>query len=60
MRNVRIKIMGRTLAVLVCWALVQTASAFAMSCTTQTYILNGKITTCQTCCTWGNCTTMCF
>lgn len=30
------------------------------SCTTHTYFVNGKYTTCTTCCYGGNCTTSCF
>lgn len=33
--------------------------AFA-GCTTQTIIYGGKIVTCTTCCSFGNCTTNCF
>jgi hypothetical protein len=29
-------------------------------CTTQTYNINGKFTTCTTCCYGGNCNTTCF
>lgn len=30
------------------------------SCSTHTYIVNGKMVTCTTCCYYGNCTTNCF
>jgi len=30
------------------------------ACTTHTYIINGKMVTCTTCCYNGNCTTNCF
>ncbi len=30
------------------------------SCTTQTFMMNGKITICTTCCVGSNCTTNCF
>lgn len=30
------------------------------SCTTQTYMMNGKTTICTTCCYGSNCTTSCF
>jgi len=30
------------------------------SCTTTTYIINGRVTMCQTCCYGGACTVSCF
>jgi len=37
------------------------ATAAYAACTTQTYIMNGKIVTCTVCCdSMGNCTTNCF
>lgn len=38
-----------------------TAGPALASCRTHTYILNGKVVTCSTCCYGnGNCTTNCF
>lgn len=37
----------------------QTAPAFA-SCTTHTYMLDGRFVTCTTCCYGSNCNTTCF
>lgn len=34
-------------------------SAYA-SCVTHTFIINGRVVTCSTCCFSGNCTTSCF
>lgn len=39
--------------------LLVSASAYAM-CTTQTFDMGGKITTCTTCCYEGQCHTTCF
>jgi hypothetical protein len=30
------------------------------SCSTNTYIMNGRVVTCTTCCYGANCTTNCF
>jgi hypothetical protein len=30
------------------------------ACSSHTYIVNGKMITCTTCCYYGNCTTNCF
>lgn len=30
------------------------------ACTTHTYTINGRMTTCTTCCYNGNCTTTCY
>lgn len=33
----------------------------AQACTSQTYIIKGRMTVCTTCCdSWGNCTTTCM
>jgi hypothetical protein len=39
--------------------LLFTGAAYA-ACTTHTYMVNGKMLTCTTCCYNGNCTTSCF
>ncbi len=39
--------------------LAATTVAYA-SCSTHTYFVNGKMTTCTTCCNGGNCTTSCI
>ena len=36
------------------------ATAVYAQCTTHTYTINGKMTTCTTCCYYGNCTTTCY
>ena len=36
------------------------ATAVYAQCTTHTYVVNGKYTTCTTCCYNGNCTTTCY
>lgn len=36
-------------------AILITASAYAAACTTQTFIVNGKVTTCTTCGTVTTC-----
>jgi hypothetical protein len=36
------------------------AGAVYAQCTTQTIIIGGKMTTCTTCCSFGNCTTTCI
>lgn len=36
------------------------ATSVYAACTTQTYFINGKMTTCTTCCYGGNCTTNCY
>jgi hypothetical protein len=41
------------------WALT-TATLVYANCTTSTYMYNGKMVVCQTCCYGGNCTTNCF
>lgn len=43
-------------------AIILAASATAVwaSCTTNTYYINGKMTTCTVCCTQFGCTTSCF
>lgn len=40
--------------------LAATATMVWASCTTHTYWVNGRVTTCTTCCYGGNCTTNCF
>lgn len=40
--------------------LALSASIVYASCTTNTYIINGKMTTCTTCCYGSNCTTSCM
>lgn len=40
-------------------ALATAATAAYASCTTHTYMLNGKLVTCTTCCYYGNCNTTC-
>ena len=45
--------------VLVLAILTSTMPAWA-ACTTTTYIINGKVMTCTTCCFNGNCTVNCF
>lgn len=35
-------------------------ASIAWACTTHTYFLNGRMVTCTTCCSFGNCTTNCF
>ena len=40
--------------------LVLFASAAYAACTTTTYIIDGKITICTTCCYAGNCTVTCY
>ena len=39
--------------------LVFAGAAYA-ACTTHTYMVNGKMVTCTTCCYGGNCNTTCF
>lgn len=42
-------------------ALSVVATAAYASCTTQTIIVDGRVTTCTSCCdSWGNCTVTCF
>lgn len=36
------------------------AGSVYAACTTHTYIVNGRMVTCTTCCYGGNCTTNCF
>ncbi len=40
--------------------LAAVASAAWAACSTHTYMINGKIVTCTTCCYGNNCTTNCF
>ena len=40
--------------------LATVASLVWASCTTHTYMMNGKMVTCTTCCYGSNCTTNCF
>lgn len=40
-------------------ALMAVATAAYANCTTHTSMINGKMTTCTTCCYYGNCTTTC-
>jgi len=35
-------------------------AGLAYACSTHTYILNGKVVTCTTCCAGQNCTTNCW
>jgi hypothetical protein len=35
------------------------ATAVYANCSTQTFVINGKVTVCTTCCYYGNCTTTC-
>ena len=39
--------------------LVFAGAAYA-ACTSHTYMVNGRMLTCQTCCYGNNCTTTCF
>ena len=41
-------------------AFLAAASAAAASCSTHSYIVNGKLTMCTTCCNSGSCTTTCI
>ena len=36
------------------------AGSVYAACTTHTYFVNGKLTTCTTCCYGGNCNTTCI
>ena len=36
------------------------ATSVYAACSTHTYVVNGKMMTCTTCCYNGNCTTNCF
>lgn len=45
---------------LIAIALAVAATAAWAACTTHTYIINGKVVTCTTCCYGNNCTTNCF
>lgn len=40
--------------------LAASASFVWANCTTHTYFVNGRMTTCTVCCYGGNCTTSCF
>jgi hypothetical protein len=40
--------------------LAATATMVWASCTTHTYYVNGRYTTCTTCCYGGSCSTNCF
>jgi hypothetical protein len=46
--------------VLAAIALTTAATAVWASCTTHTYIMNGRMVTCTTCCYGSNCSTNCF
>ena len=50
MRKVILAILGMAMLPAVAYA----------SCTTNTYIVNGRVTTCTTCCTGSYCTTTCI
>lgn len=41
-------------------ALAVTSAAAYAACTTHTYVVNGRIVTCTTCCFGSNCTTNCI
>ena len=46
--------------VLAALAAMGVATSVYAACTTTTYTINGKITTCTTCCYGSSCTTNCF
>ena len=46
--------------VLLAIASLAVATTAYAACTTHTYMINGKMTTCTTCCFNGNCTTTCY
>ena len=41
-------------------ALLGLSAAAYAACTTHTYIVNGRMMTCTTCCTGSSCTTTCI
>jgi hypothetical protein len=46
--------------VLATLAAMGVATSVYAACSTHTYMVNGKMMTCTTCCNYGNCTTTCF
>jgi hypothetical protein len=52
--------MSKTLRILTLTAFLLALSAMAYAyCTTTTYVVNGKVMVCQTCCENGNCQVYC-
>jgi hypothetical protein len=52
--------MRKALAVLFSVFAASYANVAYANCSTHTYMVNGKMLTCTTCCYYGNCTTTCY
>jgi len=51
--------MKKTVAALFSVFVASYANVAYANCSTNTYIVNGKVMVCTTCCYYGNCTTTC-